>query len=394
MNAPAKQPKLATEFAGSPLRLGRMVLVTGALTLLTLGLYGFWGKARLRRWYWSAIRPGGMPLEYTGNGFETFTSFLWTIVFLILWFGVASTVFVVAGVSLWGDPRIGPALTLGLLVPIWLWVRFKRRSYIISRTRWRGLRFRVEARGVAYVMRVFWHLLLTILTLGLLWPRMTYRLEAFRTERTFYGVHQIRQGGRWQMLFPAYVPAYLTLLAMAGIGYVAATMDARAVAGFAPLGVLFLLFALRYRLKSQHLMIGHKTIGAIRLGSAAVPRRVMRIAIFNGVAIGVILALPLVLIAAVLIAVRPDATLPDPSALMAMGPVVWGGAGVGLVLLIAAMLLAQVLRHVLIVMPIRRYYASSLTISGRELSQGLGRPKSQRRKAQGKRPAPRKGAKT
>ena len=40
-----------------------LALRTGILTILTLGFYRFWAKTRLRRYYWSAIRPGGIPLE-------------------------------------------------------------------------------------------------------------------------------------------------------------------------------------------------------------------------------------------------------------------------------------------------------------------------------------------
>ncbi|MEM8592624.1 MAG: DUF898 family protein, partial [Pseudomonadota bacterium] len=42
-------------------RLFGLALWTGFLTVLTLGLYRFWARTRLRRWYWSAIRPGGFP---------------------------------------------------------------------------------------------------------------------------------------------------------------------------------------------------------------------------------------------------------------------------------------------------------------------------------------------
>ena len=42
----------------------------GLLTLITLGLYRFWARTRVRRYMWSATSPGGDPFEYTGTGLE------------------------------------------------------------------------------------------------------------------------------------------------------------------------------------------------------------------------------------------------------------------------------------------------------------------------------------
>ena len=46
------------------------------LTVLTLGIYRFWMKMRLRRWYRSAIRLGGHPLDYVGDPIEKLLGFL------------------------------------------------------------------------------------------------------------------------------------------------------------------------------------------------------------------------------------------------------------------------------------------------------------------------------
>ncbi|RME16415.1 MAG: DUF898 family protein, partial [Alphaproteobacteria bacterium] len=50
---------LAIRYAGRRGPLFGLALRTGALTVLTLGFYRFWMKTRMRRYYWSAIRPGG-----------------------------------------------------------------------------------------------------------------------------------------------------------------------------------------------------------------------------------------------------------------------------------------------------------------------------------------------
>ena len=58
---------LATTYAGRRAGLFWLALKTSILTVLTLGIYRFWMKTRLRRYYWSSIRPGNTPLEYVGE---------------------------------------------------------------------------------------------------------------------------------------------------------------------------------------------------------------------------------------------------------------------------------------------------------------------------------------
>jgi len=43
------------EYAGSAGRLFGLSLKTLALTVLTLGIYRFWMRTRMRRYYWSSV---------------------------------------------------------------------------------------------------------------------------------------------------------------------------------------------------------------------------------------------------------------------------------------------------------------------------------------------------
>ncbi|NBT31155.1 MAG: DUF898 family protein, partial [Rhodobacteraceae bacterium] len=64
------RPHLLTEFVGQRGDVFGLAFRAGVITILTLGFYRFWMKTRLRRWYWSSIRPGGVPMEYTGDPVE------------------------------------------------------------------------------------------------------------------------------------------------------------------------------------------------------------------------------------------------------------------------------------------------------------------------------------
>ena len=54
-----------------PLALG-----TGLLSIISLGIYRFWAKARIRRFVWGNIRLDDDALEFTGTGLEMFLGFL------------------------------------------------------------------------------------------------------------------------------------------------------------------------------------------------------------------------------------------------------------------------------------------------------------------------------
>ena len=52
------------------------------LTLITLGIYRFWAKTNIRRFFWRNVSLLDDPLEYTGTGGELFVGFLIVIAVL------------------------------------------------------------------------------------------------------------------------------------------------------------------------------------------------------------------------------------------------------------------------------------------------------------------------
>ena len=60
------------EFRGQALSLFGQLLLVGLLTMITLGIYSFWGYVRIRRWVVSNLYVGDAALEYTGTGGQFF----------------------------------------------------------------------------------------------------------------------------------------------------------------------------------------------------------------------------------------------------------------------------------------------------------------------------------
>ncbi|WP_299613772.1 DUF898 family protein [uncultured Tateyamaria sp.] len=183
-----------------------LALKTGFWSILTLGFYRFWMKTRLRRYFWGSIRPGGHPMEYVGDPWEKLLGFFIAVVILTFYIGVVNLLLMFISFSFFDGNVAGYFLSFLGVIPLWFYARYRARRYVLGRTRWRGVRFGLEPGAWGYAWRACGHWLLTLLTLGALWPRMTFALEKYRTDRTFFGSAKLTQGGHWTMLYGAAWP--------------------------------------------------------------------------------------------------------------------------------------------------------------------------------------------
>lgn len=202
---------MAIEFNGNVPQLRNLAIKTTFLTLVTLGIYRFWARTRIRQYFWSSIAPEGHPLEYTGRGIEKLLGFLIAVAVLAVYLGILQLLLSFAGMSLFNaDSDESPIqalivtyITFFAVLPLIYYAQYRARRYMLSRTRWRGIRFGADQAAWAYTWRALGHLVLTVVTLGLLLPRQTFFLEKFKTDRTWIGQSQLYQGGHWTGLYPS-----------------------------------------------------------------------------------------------------------------------------------------------------------------------------------------------
>ncbi|MEP1767868.1 MAG: DUF898 family protein [Sulfitobacter sp.] len=214
---PVPEERMGVWFVGNRSALFWLALKAGFWTVLTLGFYRFWMKTRLRRWYWSSIRPGGYPLEYVGDPWEKLLGFFIAVVILTFYIGIVNLLLMFASFSLFQSSFVGYAASFMGVIPVWFYAQYRARRYVLGRTRWRAVRFGLEKGAWGYAWRALVHWMITICTAGLLWPRMTFWLEKYKTDRTYFGSAKLVQGGRWPMLYRAATPFIFAVAILAGL---------------------------------------------------------------------------------------------------------------------------------------------------------------------------------
>ena len=272
---------LKTDYAGQKSRIFNLALVTGVFTVVTVGFYRFWMKTRMRRYYWSAIRPGGLPLEYVGTPTEKLLGFFTAVVFLAFYIGIVNLILMFFSFSLFEGTAPAYAVSVVGLTPMIFFAQYRARRYVLARTRWRGIRFGLEPGVAGFVWRSMLHWTLTVVTAGLYWPVKTYYLEKYRVDRTYYGDHRLHQGGSWTTLVKPMIHVYLALVSLvAVVAVTTVTEDPR----FAPLGMLgmgwFIYGLAHWKAQSFKALTETKTLGEVRLRTA--PRTGRIIGIYAG----------------------------------------------------------------------------------------------------------------
>ncbi|GAA6210242.1 YjgN family protein [Cognatishimia sp. WU-CL00825] len=266
----------STHFVGRRWRLFWMSFRLGILTVLTLGFYRFWMKTRLRRWYWSAWRPLGHPLEYVGDPWEKLLGFLIAVVILAFYVGIVNLLLMFASFALFNGNVAAYVLSFIGVIPLWFYARYRARRYVLARSRWRGVRFGLAPGAWGFAARAMWHWFLTLITLGLLWPRKAFYLEKYITDRTYYGAEVMQQGGKWIVLFRPWLAVWLPILI--GAAFVTWLRWTSLYIDVAQLYLMiaFLIFwfiwaVLNYRVKSLAYLTSQKQIAGATLYMA--PRR-------------------------------------------------------------------------------------------------------------------------
>lgn len=213
---PGSAPLRRPSFHGTGGTLFGIHIVNTLLTLVTLGVYYFWAKTRLRQYLFSQTEIEGDRFAYHGTGRELLLGTLKAV----LVFGVP--IFLLNVVRDVLDVPVLVKVGAGLLSASLLFVLFPvamvgARRYRLSRTSWRGIRF--SFRGRAWEMMKIFILgtFFTGFTLGLYYPFFLAARQTFMVSHSYFGNERFDFDGQGRDLFWPFVLSILLTLPTLGL---------------------------------------------------------------------------------------------------------------------------------------------------------------------------------
>jgi uncharacterized membrane protein YjgN (DUF898 family) len=216
---PYAPPGEAFRFSGDWKEFLPIALTNLLLTIVTLGIYRFWAKARERRYLWSRTHFIDDHLEWTGTGKEMFIGFLIVFLILIPFFLVFQ--FVIQALAIRGEAVLAGILAFGFYLGIFYLIGlagFRALRYRLSRTYWHGIRGGSEDGGWSYGWQFVWKTVVGFLLLGFLVPWAMTSLWNDRWNKMSYGQHPFEAGADTDGLFGRWMLVYLVPVIGAFIG--------------------------------------------------------------------------------------------------------------------------------------------------------------------------------
>ncbi len=276
---PARSTIQRPSFHGVGGTLFGIQIVNVFLTLLTVGLYYFWGKVRVRSYLFSQTEIAGDRFAYHGTGKELFTGFLKAM----LVFGIPYTGLTYAPGFLETERWVQIALSSlgGLLLLLFLAVAtVGARRYRLSRTSWRGIRFSFRGRTWDFVRLYVKGVLLTTFTLGGYYTFFQTKRQDFLVSHSYFGNHRFGFDGQGWALAPSYVLA----LALSVVGIVTISV----LTSLFRSGMTLLLLPLTlgplwiwFLAKKQRYFWDHTSLGAAQFRSTITGRGLLNLQVEN-----------------------------------------------------------------------------------------------------------------
>ena len=197
-------------FHGNASTLLKMLIVNNLLSVLTLGVYHFWGKTKIRKYLYGSTEFMGDRFAYTGTGKELFLG----------WMKAAGVMAIVFGAPEALSRFAHPALKL-LTIPAMLFlVPFavaSSRRFRMSRTAWRGVRFSFNGSPLEFVKLYVSGAMLNFLTFGLYSPYFHARKEGFLRSHTSFGTGAFTYTGSGRDLKKDFLLALPLTIATSGL---------------------------------------------------------------------------------------------------------------------------------------------------------------------------------
>jgi uncharacterized membrane protein YjgN (DUF898 family) len=190
-------------------------IVNTFLTIITLGIYYFWGKVRVRSYLMSQTEFEGDRFAYHGTGKELMIGFFKAAVAFGSFYVLMNIIPYLPG----GIPVkvVVFVLAYGLLLLFIPMAMVGTRRYRLSRTSWREIRFSFRGKTADFIKVFLKGMLLTVFTLGFYKPYFDTRRYAFMASNSYIGNQKFEFDGQGRDLFRSYLLGILLTLPTMGL---------------------------------------------------------------------------------------------------------------------------------------------------------------------------------
>lgn len=218
---PQSHARLHPIFWGKGRTLFGIFITNTLLTILTLGIYAFWGRVRIRQFLHSQTSFAKIRFAYHGTGKELMMG--WSKAFLV--FGLPYLSLSMIPIIWPQFPDWIPNLLAGALILFFIPVAVVgAHRYRLSRTSLGAIRF--SFRGKFWDYYKIWTAgsLLTFLTLGLYYPIFENTRRYFLVSHTYFGTRPFRYHGTGKGMWMIYAKT-MGMVLLIVMGLVALSTD-------------------------------------------------------------------------------------------------------------------------------------------------------------------------
>jgi len=231
-------------------------IVNMFLTIITLGIYHFWGKVKVRKYLFSQTEFDGDRFAYHGTGRELLIGSLKALVFFFIPLFLLNQIPNFMGRGSMTNTIVS-LMTYGIIIVFIPVAMIGARRYRLSRSSWRGIRFSFRGETWDFIKLFLWGSFLTVITLGIYNPFFETRRYDFMVSNSYFGNRQFEFDGNGRQLLKTYLLALLLTLPTLG------------------------LYWFWYLAKKQRFFWEHTSFGAMRFRSSVTGRALLNLYVSN-----------------------------------------------------------------------------------------------------------------